>query len=343
MPKTLEVADLVAERFGKLHSFAHYTGVVTLHGMARRAVLSGSREKMQALKEILAPYIAGEQEYGNFESYHCGGNGTAWLLYKGEYPESEKAVHECARKLVEEHRRTPEGIFTMPKGYSQNLLWIDTAFAVTPFLAYAGLYFNKPEWVEEAYFQIKQMYQMLIDPACGLLHQAIHFSGPGVRSQDHWSRGNGWGIIALTELVNALPAESPLREPAVKMYTDLVNAALRVQDEHGMWHQEMTLHRMPSFVETSGSGLFLYALGVGIELGLAQDGWLAALEKGLRGYLMYIGLDGSVHNTCHGCLSPEDGSIAAYCRMGYPVNDPHAHGPVVLAFAQAHHVGITEL
>jgi unsaturated rhamnogalacturonyl hydrolase len=187
------------------------------------------------------------------------------------------------------------------------------------------------------------MHELFLDPQCGLLHQAKNASIPGVISQDHWSRGNGWAIIALTELVNALPKDSPLRAPGVKMFKDLLQAALRVQDANGMWRQEMTLIEPPSFVETSGTGMLLYALGIAVQQGLAEDGWRDALLRGLRGYLSYIALDGSVHNTCEGCCSPEDGSIAAYCRKAHPLNDPHAHGPAVLAFAQAHQIGMTEI
>jgi unsaturated rhamnogalacturonyl hydrolase len=124
------------------------------------------------------------------------------------------------------------------------------------------------------------------------------------------------------------------------MYRDLVDACLRVQDPvAGLWHQEMTEPK--SYIETSGSGLILYAIGAGIGCGLLKgEGYKAAFEKGLKGMLSYIALDGSVHNTCVGCLAPGDGSPEAYIRHAHKINDPHAFGPLVLAYGQAVGLGM---
>jgi len=69
----------------------------------------------------------------------------------------------------------------------------------------------------------------------------------------------------------------------------------------------------------------------------------AALEQGLRGYLSYIALDGSVHQTCTGCLCPDGGALPAYLARAHKLNDTHAFGPVVLAFGQAAAIGLVDL
>lgn len=43
----------------------------------------------------------------------------------------------------------------------------------------------------------------------------------------------------------------------------------------------------------------------------------------------------SVRNTCVGCLSPGAGKIADYLARPPATNDPHAFGPVTLAFGVA--------
>lgn len=125
------------------------------------------------------------------------------------------------------------------------------------------------------------------------------------------------------------------------MFTELVNACLSVQDDKGVWHQEMT--DLKSYVETSGTGLILYALGVGIEQGLLPPAAMDSYIKGLRGYSQYIQPDGTVFHTCRGNLNPGTGTIAEYKQTPPVVNDPHAFGPVTLAFGQALKLGITEL
>jgi unsaturated rhamnogalacturonyl hydrolase len=98
-----------------------------------------------------------------------------------------------------------------------------------------------------------------------------------------------------------------------------------------------------SYAETSGTGLILYALGAGIERGLLKAEVMEAFIKGLRGYSQYILPDGSVFHTCRGNLNPGAGTIADYKQAPPVLNDPHAFGPVTLAFGQALKLGITEL
>src|SRR5690606_24562941 len=112
-------------------------------------------------------------------------------------------------------------------------------------------------------------------------------------------------------------------------------------EEAGLWHQEMTAPE--SYVETSGSGLILHAFGVGFEQGLLGKEYEEVLHAGLRSYLKYITVDGSVHNTCIGCLSPNEGKRQDYIERPYLLNDCHAFGPVLFAFGQAYKLGIKEI
>jgi unsaturated rhamnogalacturonyl hydrolase len=185
------------------------------------------------------------------------------------------------------------------------------------------------------------MIRLFRDPQNGLLHQSRGFVGPGAISTDHWSRGNGWGLLALAALAEDLPEAHPCRAEAQAAFADLVAACLRVQGPTGLWHQELPRH--DSFVETSGSGIVLYAIGVALQLGLAPNGARAALERGLTAYLGYIALDGSVFHTCVGCLSPKDGTPEAYMAHRHAKDDPHAFGPIILAFSQAATCGITSI
>jgi len=92
------------------------------------------------------------------------------------------------------------------------------------------------------------------------------FNGANVISDDNWSEGNGWGAFALSILVRDLPEQHPKREAVVQLAKSFYAAVLKHQNEDGMWHQEMTDET--SYVETSGSGLLLYGLGIMIEKGL---------------------------------------------------------------------------
>lgn len=337
-----KVARLAFEKHLATHSMNHYTGILSLHGYARLALITRRDDLLDSVRDHLMPFVRGECQFtANFTNYYCGGNGTAYLYWQGKLPEAADSVRHYADDMVRNAPRDADGIFgRKPPRVDQ--IWIDVAFAVTPFLLFAGLAFDEDAYIEEAYQQTKKMVGVLRNPDNGLLHQARGFVEEGRVTEDHWSRGNGWGIFALTELVNYLPQDDPRRPDSERMFVDLVNACLAYQDDDGMWHQEITdLNR--SYVETSGTGLILYAIGVGLEKGLLPEPVRENFIKGLEGYLTYIREDGSVYHTCRGNLSPLDGSIVAYKAAPPVFNDSHAFGPVTLAFGQAGNIGVTSV
>ncbi len=323
------------------HKLLHYMGILSLQALERLAFLHRDPADLDRLRRALAPFLAGEGRFGcNFPNYCVGGNGAAAALFHGLLPDAREPVTAEADAFLAAPRDRG-GLVCMPKDPTAEKVWIDAAWAVAPFALHAGLARGRTDLVDEACHQALGMYHLFRDSANGLLHQSRGFVGPGAFSTDHWSRGNGWGLMALAALAEDLPATHPRYAEARAAFADLVAACLRVQGPSGLWHQELPRH--DSFVETSGSGLILYAVGVAIALGLAPADARAALERGLKAYLGYIALDGSVFHTCIGCLSPKDGTPEAYMAHRHVKDDPHAFGPIILAFAQAAAVGLTDI
>jgi Predicted unsaturated glucuronyl hydrolase involved in regulation of bacterial surface properties, and related proteins len=342
---TLALALGAARKHHEVHgSLGHYTGIVTLHGMARLAVGTGEAAILGETRRRLEPFVRGEMTFPcNYPNYHCGGNASAYLLWRGLLPEVRDAARRHADQILHEAPRDPDGIVCMPGDPAAHKVWIDSAFAVSPFLLFTGLAFGDERCVEEAFQQTAKMVRLFRDPANGLLHQSKNFRGrlPGNISEDHWSRGNGWGIYALAELACHLPAGHPRKGEAVGLFVEHARACLAVQNAEGLWHQEMT--EPNSYVETSGSGLILYAFGAGLQAGLLDAAFRPALEKGLSGMLRYISSDLDIYHTCRGCLCPGSGTRLEYMATPPVVNDPHAFGPVVLSMGQAHLLGIIEV
>jgi unsaturated rhamnogalacturonyl hydrolase len=340
-----DLAWRAARKHLEVHgSYDHYTGIVTLHGLARLAAASGSPAVVEEVRSAFLPYARGERTFkANFPNYFCGGNGAAYFFWKGHLPEAEAALRLHARQIMEEAPRDPEGILCHPSAPEAHKIWIDVAFAVCPFLLFSGLALREDAWIEESFQQASKMVRVFRNPENGLLHQSKNFTGqlPGNLSEDHWSRGNGWGIYALTELACHLPSAHPRKRESVEMFRELVEACLKVQGHHGLWHQEMT--ETNSYVETSGSGLILYALGAGLEAGVLDPTARQPLEKGLSALLAYISEDADIFHTCMGCLSPGRGTKLDYMAKPPRLNDPHAFGPVVLCMGQAHLLGIQKV
>lgn len=341
---TLAIAQAAFRKHKKIHgSYDLYPGIVTLHGMARLATQTGDKSLLVEISEELGSYVRAERDFFvNFPNYLCGGNATAWMLFRGRLPEAKESVRRYADQILNEAPRDPQGILSHPRLVGQDAIWIDVAFAVTPFLLFAGLALDCDEYVEEAFQQTAKMVRAFRFEETGLLFQSRNFKGVGHRSDDHWSRGNGWGALALCELAVHLPTEHPRKAEAVSLYLDHVRACAVFQDENGLWGQEMTAADK-TYVETSGSALMLYALGLGIKAGLVDVAERSRFERGLIGLLAYISDDTDIYHTCRGCLCPGQGTKLDYMAQPPVVNDSHAFGPVVLAMGQGHLLGIENL
>ncbi|RRJ95290.1 glucuronyl hydrolase [Opitutaceae bacterium TAV4] len=346
--QTLDLAlNAARKHLAVCGSFERYPGIVTLHGMARLAAGTNDPAIIAQTRDWLMPFVRGELNFGNnFPNYLCGGAASAYLLWRGHLPEVRDSVRRYADEIINDAPRDPDGILSHPRDTAKNLVWIDVAFAVGPFLLFAGLALDDDRYVEESFQQVSKMVRLFRDPDNGLLHQGRNFNGPGKISEDHWSRGNGWGAFGLIELARYLPDSHPRKAEALALYRDHIEACARAQNDAGLWHQEMTEHSR-SYVETSGSALFLYALGSGLEAGLLgapgtpeANAHRARFEKGLRGLLAYITDDLDIFHTCRGCLCPGNGTKLDYMAHPAVLNDSHAFGPVVLAAGQAHFLGL---
>jgi len=337
------VAGRVLEKGLEKSKITGYEGSLLLQGMSELALVASSDTILNRITDIYEKFGTREiKGRGSFISYEGGGSGAAFLNYRGVAPSLTVQVSRLARRMVEQQNRSSEGIL-VPNWISKekDQVFIDMAFAVTPYLLYTGLIENNDQYIDLAIFETLELFRILRDNKTGLLHQGRGFVTKGITSEDNWSRGNGWGALAISSLIRDLPKTHPKRKEIEQLAKEFFLNVLKYQDENGMWHQEMTVPT--SFVETSGSGLLLYGLGIAIEAKVLDKKYIRNFEKGLQGLIAYVDEDGSVSNGCWSCLCPGKGTKQDYINHKWYYNDPHAFGPVVLALAQAKKMGINEM
>lgn len=346
----LKLSEKLLERYESQHEKVKgYYGLLAYYALAQIAVAGENEELLKKCTDYLALYPDQfEHPYYSFESYRVGGNGKAWLLFKGLTPEWEDEIREYAEKMltapVDEG-----GIMCLPTDVTRRKIWIDVVSGITPFMLYAGLYFKEERYIEFAAEQCFKMYEVFLDQTCGLLHQTRGFmANPKRMSHDHWSRGNGWCMIGLAELVRYLPVDSKHREKAETYFVDLVDALLPYQTERGLWRQEII--EPLSWEESSGTALLLYGIGIGMRTGLLKEStYKEAFEKGIQALGTYcLKEDFSTYRSCPGCRCPgegaEKGTVKAYIALRIPQKDEvHSYGCMMLAFIEAYKNGISEI
>jgi rhamnogalacturonyl hydrolase YesR len=82
----------------------------------------------------------------------------------------------------------------------------------------------------------------------------------------------------MTEILKYLPSENPHYAPIFAGYKKMMAGLLPFQSESGMWRQ---LVDIPSaWEETSGSGMFAYAMATGVKRGwLDEDTYGPVIRK----------------------------------------------------------------
>ena len=333
-----DLAKTVTTKALTLIDTGHYTGMCLYVGMAEL----GDRRLDGIIDDLVSGRISAKG--GSLISYHVGGAAAAWLAYSGR-DDIKEAVATNAADMWENQYRTKDGFMTgnIQKDRFRDTIWIDLAFAVTPYLLYAGLSEGNQEYIEYAADFTLRIYSILHDAQTGLVFQARSFGSlaDGEISTDNWSRGQGWLSMALVALLRDYPVNGPRRAEIESVAKDFYTSVLKYQDEDGMWHQEVS--DFSTFVETSGSGLLLAGVGQAIESGILPAEHMSDFKRGLEGLLAYVDPDGSVGHTCQGTLAPGKAGKEDYAARHWYFNEPHAFGPVVMALSQAIRLGIDKI
>ncbi|WP_369745417.1 glycoside hydrolase family 88 protein [Paenarthrobacter sp. AMU7] len=341
-----QIAVGLYNHYNDIEEIKAYYGVLAIYGLARAAVAATDEALLDRVEEIVRrfPDEVSHPHY-NFPSYSIGGIAQAFLSSIGRTPDRAVLLRDFAEELMTAPRNA-EGIIKLPG--TDDSIWIDAAMASSPFLLYAGLALDEPRYVDEAITQSVKMYDAFLNKDNGLLHQCRSFVAPGVLSQDHWGRGNGWGIFALAELLRGLPVDAPRRSEVESRFVALCTALLPHQTLRGLWRQEIPLQS--AWEEASGTGLILYSFGVGIEQGiLTGTTWADAVVRGLNGLSEWcINQDYSTENSCPGTLCPgtgdSKGTVQAYVELPVPHQDEHhSFSALILALSVAPVVGVEDL
>src|SRR6185312_3142348 len=132
----------------------------------------------------------------------------------------------------------------------QNTLWLDDLFMSVPALAQMGRLTGDRKYYDDAVRQVLQFSRRMFNKE---LHLYMHgwVEGMTVHPEFHWARANGWALMAMTELLDVLPADHPGREAVLQLLRDHVAGLAAYQSGNGLWHQ--LLDRNDSYLETSAT------------------------------------------------------------------------------------------
>ncbi|MDF7813324.1 glycoside hydrolase family 88 protein [Hymenobacter sp. YC55] len=190
--------------------------------------------------------------------------------------------------------------------------WCDALFMGPPVLAKLGAIQKDPSYLTFNDSLYQQTYRHLYNHQEHLFARDAGYlwseSGEGKKESNgkriFWSRGNGWVMGGLVQLLNELPQTHPTRPFYTTIFKEMSARLLSLQQPDGLWRSSLLDPQAYPGGEASGSGFDCYALAWGINQGLldkatyqpaVQKAWVAlnglVSEDGRVGWVQPIGAD----------------------------------------------------
>jgi unsaturated rhamnogalacturonyl hydrolase len=118
-----------------------------------------------------------------------------------------------------------------------------------------------------------------------------------------WSRGNGWVMGALVNVLQILPKDYPSRPKYIAQFKEMAAEIAAIQSADGLWRSGLLDPGAYDLPEVSGSAFFTFGIAYGInEKILDRKTYLPVVEKSWKGMLGHIYADGRL-----GSIQPIDG------------------------------------
>jgi len=211
-----------------------------------------------------------------------------------------------------------------------NTVWLDDMFMSLPALFQMGKLTHNQKYTNEALKQIKLFTKKMFVSEKGLFR---HGWAEGLQPEPSffWARANGWALLTLCEALDVLPKSSTERNEILNLYQTHIQTLVKYQSGVGLWHQ--LINKNDSYLETSASAIYVYAIAHGINKGwlnarvygpIATLGWNALSKK--------INKKGQVEGTCVGTGMGFD--PAFYYHRPTSEYAAHGYGPMLLAGAE---------
>lgn len=198
----------------------------------------------------------------------------------------------------------------------QTRWWVDDMYMVGMLQIQAYRVTKEAKYAGRAALQLSAYLKKLQQP------NGLFFHGPDFHF--YWGRGNGWAAAAMAEVLKSLQAGHKLRPEIVSGYKKMAVSLLKYQSDNGMWRQ--LVDNEDSWAESSGTGMFAYALAVGIENDwLDEREYRPAVAKAWKGLCAHLDEEGNIGEVCVGTGQSND--IEHYLNRPRTAGDLHGQAP----------------
>ena len=268
---------------------------VLYNGLFDWAEITDKKEYFDFMKRIFSRYY---WQLGN-RMYHgddlCVGQ--VYLDMYAKYKQEKMWIPTKARIdwIIE---NPPIGNIDITKGVSDRWWWCDALYMAPAIFTRLYTLTGDKKYLKFAHKEYLDCYEHLYDKDEHLFFR----DGKYLNAKDEkggkvfWSRGNGWVLGGLAEVLKYLPEEDKKYLPFYEqLLQEMSEKIASLQREDGYWRTNLLNADIYPMPETSGTGLFTYAIMYGINQGiLPADKYLPIVRKGWDAMVKAVNTEGKV-------------------------------------------------
>lgn len=268
---------------------------VLYNGLFDWAEITDKKEYFDFMKRIFSRYY---WQLGN-RMYHgddlCVGQ--VYLDMYAKYKQEKMWIPTKARIdwIIE---NPPIGNIDITKGVSDRWWWCDALYMAPAIFTRLYTLTGDKKYLKFAHKEYLDCYEHLYDKDEHLFFR----DGKYLNAKDEkggkvfWSRGNGWVLGGLAEVLKYLPEEDKKYRPFYEqLLQEMSEKIASLQREDGYWRTNLLNADIYPMPETSGTGLFTYAIMYGINQGiLPADKYLPIVRKGWDAMVKAVNTEGKV-------------------------------------------------
>jgi unsaturated rhamnogalacturonyl hydrolase len=214
------------------------------------------------------------------------------FLYKETNQQKYKIAADSMLALLKQYPTNPSGGF-WHKANNANQMLLDGIYMAEPFLAKYGYQIGERSYCDSmAAFQILLLSShAYVASKKLLLHgwdetKKAAWANPATGlSSEIWSRATGWFSMALVEVLKYFPKDHPQYAELLALLNNIAEGIKNTQDAAtGLWYQVVDKGNLSdNWLESSGSGMLVYALKTAVDCGFIDKSYLSVAQKGWTG------------------------------------------------------------
>lgn len=309
-----------------------YSNGIILHGMEKVYLHTQDADYLNYIKAYVDTYV---DVNGNVTGLGMTVDkiqpGVLCLfLYEQTGQTKYRTAATQIKNYVNNFYKTPDGGIwhkseqTVTSYTYYNVMMVDGMYMLHPFLTKYASMFNEPALYDVATFQLLFLGSKVMPAPMTLPKHAWEYydyktwsDATTHMSTDVWSRGTGWYMMALADVLEYLPTTHANYSAILELFRRMATGVAANQHPTiGLWYQVVDKRTDASnWTESSGSGMFVYALKKGID-----NGWLDAAT-----YTPVVNLGWTGMQTQIATLGDGGPQIKQFCVASGVVNNTAAY------------------